>query len=395
MLNTRSTIPLLLLGSLALFTVSTATRLAAEDSQAEALTNFAAANLVIGQPDFTSNECDQGGNPSASDFCAPEGTLIMVGKKLYAADSDNARVLGFKKMPTTNGAPASFVLGQPNFTSNTGGTSATSLRFPVGIASDGKKLFVADFDNSRVLIWNKLPSKTGAAANVVVGQPNFTSHAETTTQSGLDLPEAGVAAAKGKLFVADRNNSRIMIWNKIPKSNGANADVVVGQSDFTSSDPATSQTGLDEPEGLWTDGTRLVVADFFNNRVLIWNSIPTTNGAAADVVVGQPDFVTADNPQPPTAQSLNEPGAVTSDGARLFVADSRNNRVLVYSPFPTSNQPTATVVLGQADFTHSGDNAGGATSAQSLSFPFGIFVNSGHLFVNDFGNSRYLVFNNP
>ena len=101
-----------------------------------------------------------------------------------------------------------------------------------------------------------------------------------------------MAVAKGRLFVSDGNNNRIMIWNKIPKSNGANAQVVVvGQPDFTSSAPATSKTGLDEPEGLWSDGTRLVVADFFNNRVLIWNSIPTTNGVAADVVVGQPDFL--------------------------------------------------------------------------------------------------------
>ncbi len=395
MLHFRSTVLLFLLGFLAIFDISTATRLAAADSQAEAVSTFAAANLVIGQPDFTSNQCDRGGAPAANNFCSPEGTLIMVGKKLYAADSDNNRVLGFKKLPTKNGASANFVLGQPNFTSNNGGTSSKLLGYPVGVASDGKKLFVVDFDNSRVLIWNKLPTKTRAAANVVVGQPDFTSSNGATTRSGLDHPEVGVAVAKGKLFVADRNNNRIMIWNKIPKSNGANADVVVGQPDFTSSAPATSKTGLDEPEGLWSDGTRLVVADFFNNRVLIWNSIPTTNGVAADVVVGQPDFITVNNPQPPTAQSLNEPGAVTSDGSRLFVADSRNNRVLIYNPFPTSNQPTASVVLGQADFTHSGDNAGGSTSAQSLSFPFGIFLNAAHLFVNDGGNSRFLVFNNP
>jgi hypothetical protein len=34
------------------------------------------------------------------------------------------------------------------------------------------------------------------------------------------------------------------------------------------------------------------VADLGNNRVLIWNSIPTTNQKAADVVVGQKDMDT-------------------------------------------------------------------------------------------------------
>jgi len=42
--------------------------------------------------------------------------------------------------------------------------------------------------------------------------------------------------------------------------NGADADVVVGQPDFTSNEDP-SQTGLNQPEELWSDGTRLVVAD--------------------------------------------------------------------------------------------------------------------------------------
>ena len=41
------------------------------------------------------------------------------------------------------------------------------------------------------------------------------------------------------------------------------------------------------PSGLYSDGTRLFVADKLNNRVLIWNAWPTANGQAADVVLGQ------------------------------------------------------------------------------------------------------------
>ena len=39
-----------------------------------------------------------------------------------------------------------------------------------------------------------------------------------------------------------------------------------------------------------SDGQRLYVTDLGHNRVLIWNSIPTQNGQAADVVVGQPNM---------------------------------------------------------------------------------------------------------
>ena len=371
----------LLIGVFLLFLISAA--------KARALSDFEAAQVVIGQTNFTSGDCS---SPAANTLCTPSGAAGIGKKLLYLADADNARVLGFKKVPKTNDASANFVLGQTNFSNTNRAVGKSSFGFPSGAKVAGTKLFVVDFDNSRVLIWNKLPTKTDTPANVVVGQPDFTSNTPATTQSGLDRPEVGVTVAKGKLFVSDRNNNRIMIWNKIPTTNGANADVVLGQTDFTSSGFATSQTGLDEPEGIWSDGKKLAVADFFNNRVLIWNSIPTSNGAPADVVVGQPDFTSADN-STLNAQSLNEPGDVTSDGTSLFVADSRNNRILVYNPFPTSNNPTATHVLGQADFTHNLSNLGNlAPSAQSLSFPFGISLKGNNLIVDDEGNARFLIF---
>jgi hypothetical protein len=362
-------------------------------SKALPLSDFEAAQVVIGQTDFTSGDCNQGGgSPAANTLCSPSGAAGTGKKLLYLADANNARVLGFKKIPKTNGASANFVLGQTNFSNTNRGDSASALGFPTRVEVAGKKLLVVDFDNSRVLIWNKLPTKNDTPANVVVGQPGFNSGTAATTQSGLDRPEAGLIVAKGKLFVSDRNNNRIMIWNKIPTTNGANADVVLGQTDFTSSGSATSQTGLNEPEGIWSDGKKLAVADFFNSRVLIWNSIPTTNGAPADVVVGQPDFTSFDN-STLDAQSLNEPGDVTSDGTSLFVADSRNNRILVYTPFPTSNNPTATHVLGQADFTHNDSNLGNlAPTAQSLSFPLGISLKGNNLIVDDEGNARFLIF---
>jgi hypothetical protein len=364
---------------------------------AEALKTFASAKVVIGQKNFTSGECDQGANnPTANSLCGPEGAAAAGKKVFYVPDSENNRVLGFKKIPKKNGASAKFVLGQTNFTNSNEGTSSAGFNFPGKVTTAGNQLFMVDFSNSRVLIWNKLPTKTNTPANVVVGQPDFTSSASALTQSGLDHPENGLSVASGKLLIADRNNNRVMIWNSIPTTNGANADVVVGQPDFTSNGVATTQTGLGfgpvgGPEGVWTDGTRLVVADSGNNRILIWNSIPTTNGAPADVVVGQPDFTSLNNPNPPTAQSLNEPGDVASDGTRLFVEDSNNNRILVYNTFPTSNNPAADIVLGQPDLTH--NNAGDAgPTAQTLNFPFGMSLIGNQLVVTDFGNDRYLIF---
>ena len=247
------------------------------------------------------------------------------------------------------------------------GPAATSFEFPSAVATAGNQLFVTEFDNNRVLIWNKLPTKTDTPANVVVGQPDFTSNTPATTQSGLNLPESGLFVAGGKLLVSDRNNNRIMIWNSIPTTNGANADVVVGQPDFTSNGTGVSQTGLDEPEGLWSDGTRLVVADFINNRVLIWNTIPTTNGAPADVVVGQPDFTSIDNPAADRAESQLNRGPSLRTALVCLWRIPEITASSCSAPFPTSNNPTASIVLGQADFTHSDGNAGNATPTAQTS----------------------------
>ncbi len=119
-----------------------------------------------------------------------------MGKKvLYIPDADNNRVLGFKKIPKKNGASAKLVLGQTNFSNSGSGTSSTSFEFPSGVATTSNQLFVVEFDNSRVLIWNKLPTKTNTPADVVVGQPNFTTNDADHDPIGSKSP--------GNRFVCD------------------------------------------------------------------------------------------------------------------------------------------------------------------------------------------------
>ncbi len=98
------------------------------------------------------------------------------------------------------------------------------------------------------------------------------------------------------MFVADTQNHRVLIWNSIPTSNNQPADVVLGEPNFTTAPPATvsdlppTASNLFSPVSVTSDGQRLYVTDLGHNRVLIWNSIPTQNGQAADVVVGQPNM---------------------------------------------------------------------------------------------------------
>ncbi len=164
----------------------------------------------------------------------------------------------------------------------------SNMRPPTAVATDGKVVAVADTNNNRVLIWNSIPTSINQAANVVLGQANFTSAnvlgppLSTPTASSLRGPQ-GVWIQNGKLYVADTQDYRVLIWNTIPTSNNQPADLVLGQSNFSTGtqaacDPTKVNSNiaaaneLCNPVSVTSDGTHVFVADFGFNRVLIWNS---------------------------------------------------------------------------------------------------------------------------
>lgn len=127
-----------------------------------------------------------------------------------------------------NSESASSVLGQPNFNSTFGGSpTATSQNAPCGVAVDpvSGSVFVSDKNNSRILRYESTAAlQSGAAAVGVLGQPNFTSLTQATSQAGLRSPTGIWVDTTGRLWVADTDNNRV-VWfnNAASKANGANA----------------------------------------------------------------------------------------------------------------------------------------------------------------------------
>src|SRR5512143_1516484 len=184
--------------------------------------------------------------------------------------------------------------------------------------------------------------RTGQAARLVIGQPTFTAQEPAGSQQVVGAA-SGLAYANDMLVVADSNrvgaapiNNRVLIYRSLSAMLPAptasldytqrcpvcvgSASVVLGQTDFTKIDVGLAETGLRLPTSVATDGTMLAVADTDNNRVLIWRSIPTTNGAPADLVLGQPNLKSNAAPRPPTASSLRGPQGVWIQNGKLFVA---------------------------------------------------------------------------
>jgi len=219
----------------------------------------------------------------------------------------------------TTAQAARLVIGQTTFTSQDPNSSDTILGAASGLAYGADALFITDANrvgavpsNHRVLVYkgvsSMLPSPTDelnyilkcpvclGRATIVLGQPDFTTTTENipANPSALRLPTA-VATDGVRVVVADTNHNRVLIWNRIPTINNQPADVVIGQANFTGSGlpgPTPTATSMRGPQGVWIGNGRLYVADTQNNRVLVYNRIPTANGAAADVVLGVPDFTT-------------------------------------------------------------------------------------------------------
>ncbi|TFY96685.1 NHL repeat-containing protein [Ramlibacter humi] len=362
------------------------------------------AGTVIGQANFTSGTVWAGSaGPTAVGFNAPRGVAVAPDGRIFVTDSTGERVLGFNALPTGPGAAADIVLGQPDFVSSTYVTTQASHLAPQGIAIGAGKMAVANLDANRVLIYNAIPTSSSALPDVVVGQPDFTQDTGNCSATGLSRPTGVSLTPDGKLLVADMRNSRVLVWNTVPTTNGQAPDLVLGQSTFTNcatngGTPTPSAQTLALPTGVWSDGHRVVVADGANNRVLIWNTMPTSSSQPADVVLGQSTFAMSqldDDDQDgtaettPTSRTLFSPSSVLVNGEQLLVADSDNHRVLVWNTFPATNFKPADAVIGQPSFT---SNTLGAASASTFHGPAGMALYRDQLLVVDEQNNRVLAF---
>jgi uncharacterized repeat protein (TIGR01451 family) len=334
----------------------------------QTFSTFQAANLVVGQPNFTSSGIALTATGLVRPSCVAISSKGIMAVANQLEGTITGRVLLYNTI-TTNGQAAFCVLGQPDFGSSATGTTASTIGSSNGLAfsPDGNKLIVTDRLRHRVLIWNSIPTVNNTPADVVVGQVDFTSNGAATAQNRFNNPNGVFVSADGRLFVVDGFNHRVMIWNSIPTTNGAPADVVLGQPNFTSSAPATSATGMNSPWGVWVARTgELLVADFENNRVLVWNSVPTTNGAPANRVIGQPNF-TSNGPATSASGMYGPQGVSVSPAGELAVGEFYNHRVLLYNSIPASNGASANVVLGQPNFTSNTIHTpGGTPTSQNM-----------------------------
>lgn len=330
-----------------------------------------------------------------------------------------------------------------------------SLYGPNGVAVDTSVsppiLYIADSGNHRVLAWrDALSAEMARPADLVIGQRSFHSSAVVNiTASGaftsaLYAPTSVAVDAAGNLFVMDAGNNRVLRYPKPfeqPDAGAIRADLVIGQPNLRSNLPNRSSSATAPPSastiktnGANTGGIQnaavafdpegnLWLSDSSNHRVLRYpasavrgasNTGATTREIEADVVLGQPDFVSAAaNPgraDPARGDrllrgSFRFAGPLTFDSqGNLFFADDLA-RVLVWQP-PFFNGKPASRILGiyvlragaepiaaVNSYTFGFRLAQSGTTVIFAGGPQGLWCEGDTLFVADTYNHRVVRFN--
>ncbi|WP_414752952.1 hypothetical protein [Anabaena sp. CCY 9910] len=349
--------------------------------------------------------------PTPSTMFGPRGAcLVAETGALWVSDTGHHRLLGWRHVPTTDSQPADWVIGQPDFYhegQNAKGTPGrATVSVPTGICVCGGGLAIADAWNHRVLIWHKIPEDSNVPADLVLGQGNFS---ENEPNRGKQSPDAntmhwpyGVAYHQGKLFVADTGNRRLLIWQELPTENGQPADIVLGQPDMISRNenggrsPTAGSMRWCHDIAFWDDN--LVVTDAGNNRVMIWQGIPTENNVPCAVVLGQKSFDLVEMNQGvyfPSAGSLSMPYGVAATADWLLVADTANSRLLGWRK-PESilllQGAIADGIIGQNSFQSKSENRHfGLPTRDSLNWCYGVKVCGSTAVISDSGNNRVLL----
>lgn len=328
-------------------------------------------------------------------------SFCNVGNRLYMVDTKSYRILGWNSLPTRSGQPADFVIGQSNFTNyitNNGSRAGNTFNNPWNCATDGTRLYVADYSNHRVLIWNQAPTEN-TPADIVLGQTDFVSGSANAGgargPSTLNLPQ-GLMIHNSKLYVADRGNRRVLVWNTLPTTNFAPADVVIGQADFTSVNTTPSASVFAGPVAMEVHEGKLFVSDLVGYRILGFNTIPTSNGATADLVLCQPDFTSVSNnysKDPATISRACGASALVSENGKLIISDMQRFRLIGFNSSPTSNFQAFDFVWGQPN-TSSTQTMGSPVGPHTLR-PSSATVIDDKLVVSDSGNNRIVIFNEP
>jgi hypothetical protein len=222
--------------------------------------------------------------------------------------------------------------------------------------SDGRLLALF---NKSLCIWNTFPQSSTDACAVLIGNG-----------SGADVDagdNSGLAIGGGRTYVSLNNGNRVLVWNGVPSSNTSLPAFAIGSPDVTTNTLRTDAI-VTNPV-MQTYGRRLYVNSDYDRTLLVWRTLPTTDGQKPDVtynlsfppwasgrigdglaLAGQSTVAIWQNPpdgQPADITlertigglALDDLRGVGWDGTYFFLASYSRGHVYAWRGVPTASSP--------------------------------------------------------
>lgn len=255
------------------------------------------------------------GTPTVAQLNAPCGLAVDAsGSHLYISDTGNHRVRvvsGGRIMPVAG-------TGVAGIAGDGGPAISAQLAFPLGLALDSTgALYIADSANHRV---RRISG--GNLATVAGSTMGFGGDSLSATAAQLLLPSAVAAATNGDLYILDSGNARLRRVR-----NGLIATIAGGGMDGVFRDA----------RGLALDSVGdALVADSGNQRVR-----SVTADGSVTTIAGNGTSGSCGEALPALAAQLGAPYGLAVAGTSVYVADYRNNRVVLLSPYALRPPPAA------------------------------------------------------
>jgi thiol-disulfide isomerase/thioredoxin len=245
------------------------------------------------------------------------------------------------------------------------------LQFPGKLIAVAGKLYVSDSSHNRIVILNE---SDGSIADVIgSGSPGLKDGSFADTQF---LRPQGLALNGQTLYVADTENHAIRTVDLASHRVTTLAGTGVEATQFNVPGQGT-QVSLNSPWDLvYRDGTLFIAMAGMHQ---LW-TLDTATRLAAPYAGSAAENI-ADGPLPQAA--LAQPSGLTTDGTRLYSADSETSSIREIDLDPAGSVNTI-VGHGLFDF---GD-ADGPRNAVLLQHPLGVLYHDGLLYVADTYNNK-------
>jgi uncharacterized protein (TIGR03437 family) len=315
------------------------------------------------------------GGPATNAFLfGPSDIIFDSSGNLYIADTLNNRVrqvnLSSSIINTVAGSGTAGYAGDGSSAT----ASGTELRFPSGMTFDSRgNFYIADTGNYVIREVNTSNIISTVAGDNGLG-PGFSGDLGLATSARLWNPTSVAVDSAGNIYIADPYNNvvRVVCANQTPiacQGSGV-GDITTFAGNHAAGPGYTGDGGpptkalLNNPVAVLLDPAgNLYISDSGNNAI----RKVSTSGIITTVAGG--------------TQGLNGPKGIALDSSgNLYIADTGNCVIRM-----VNTSGIITTIAGTGKPGSSGDG-GEATSAQ-LTFPSGVAVNGGKVYIADNGNN--------